>query len=100
MPTPAWKPLSDAYVPVREWLARLKPDVAIVVYNDHGADFQLEKYPTFEIGAADSYAIAVEALRPRPLPRLRGNADFSFRLCESLLMQEFDLTVCREMGVE
>jgi len=24
---PAWKPLWDAYVPVREWLSRLKPDV-------------------------------------------------------------------------
>src|SRR4051812_735362 len=30
---PAWKPLFDAYVPVREWLAKLKPDVAIVVYT-------------------------------------------------------------------
>ena len=39
MQEPAWKPLFDAYVPVREWLAQLKPDVAIVVYNDHGADF-------------------------------------------------------------
>ena len=51
--TPAWKPLFDAYVPVREWLAQLKPDVAIVVYNDHGADFSFDKYPTFAIGAAD-----------------------------------------------
>ena len=50
---PAWKPLFDAYVPVREWLGRLEPDIAIVVYNDHGADFMFDKYPTFAIGAAD-----------------------------------------------
>lgn len=37
--TPAWRPLFDAYVPVREWLQEIKPDVAIMVYNDHGADF-------------------------------------------------------------
>jgi hypothetical protein len=64
--TPAWKPLSDAYVPVREWLARLEPDVAIVVYNDHGADFMFDKYPTFALGAADRYAIADEGFGTRP----------------------------------
>ena len=100
MQTPAWKTLSDAYVPVREWLARLRPDVAIVVYNDHGADFQLDKYPTFAIGAADEYAIADEGFGTRPLPAVRGDAEFSFHLVESLVAEEFDLTVCQEMGVE
>jgi protocatechuate 4,5-dioxygenase, beta chain len=100
MQTPAWKPLTDAYVPVREWLSRLKPDVAIVVYNDHGADFMLEKYPTFAIGAADSYAIADEGFGTRPLPPIRGDARLSDHLCESLIDDEFDLTVCQEMGVE
>jgi protocatechuate 4,5-dioxygenase, beta chain len=100
MQTPAWKPLADAYVPVREWLAKLKPDVAIVVYNDHGADFMLDKYPTFAIGAAERYAIADEGFGTRPLPEVRGDADFSFHLIESLVADEFDLTVCQEMGVE
>jgi protocatechuate 4,5-dioxygenase, beta chain len=98
--TPAWKPLADAYVPVRAWLEQLRPDVAIVVYNDHGADFMLEKYPTFAIGAADSYAIADEGFGTRPLPPVRGDAEFSFHLVESLIEDEFDLTVCQEMGVE
>src|SRR6476646_8251621 len=31
---PAWQPLLDAYIPVREWLERLEPDVALVMYND------------------------------------------------------------------
>jgi protocatechuate 4,5-dioxygenase beta chain len=100
MQTPAWKPLADAYIPVRDWLKKIKPDVAIVVYNDHGADFQLEKYPTFAIGAADSYAIADEGFGTRPLPPVRGDAELSAHLCESLIADEFDLTVCQEMGVE
>jgi protocatechuate 4,5-dioxygenase, beta chain len=100
MQTPAWKPLWDAYVPVREWLSRLRPDVAIVVYNDHGADFNFDKYPTFAIGAADSYPIADEGFGTRPLPQVRGNADFSIHLCESLVADEFDLTVCQELAVE
>jgi protocatechuate 4,5-dioxygenase, beta chain len=97
---PAWKPLFDAYVPVREWLQKLKPDVAIVVYNDHGADFTFDKYPTFALGAADCYRIADEGFGTRALPEVPGDAEFSIHLCESLIAQEFDLTVCQEMGVE
>lgn len=100
MQTPAWKPLWDAYVPVREWLARLEPDVAIVVYNDHAAEFAFDRYPTFALGAADRYAIADEGFGTRPLPEVPGDVDFSIHLCESLVEDEFDLTVCQEMGVE
>jgi hypothetical protein len=97
---PAWKPLFDAYVPVREWLARLKPDVAIVVYNDHGADFSFDKYPTFALGAAERYAIGDEGFGKRPLPEVPGDAEFSIHLCERLIEAEFDLTVCQELAVE
>ena len=100
MQSPAWKPLADAYVPVRSWLKKLKPDVAIVVYNDHGADFMFDKYPTFAVGAAERYAIADEGFGTRPLPEVRGDADFSFHLCEQLVQAEFDLTVCQELAVE
>ena len=97
---PAWKPLFDAYVPVRSWLEKLMPDVAIVVYNDHVAEFPFDKYPTFALGAADSYAIADEGFGTRPLPQVSGDAEFSTHLVESLIADEFDLTVCQEMGVE
>jgi protocatechuate 4,5-dioxygenase beta chain len=100
MDTPAWKPLADAYVPVRQWLSRLEPDVAIVVYNDHGAEFLFDKYPTFALGAAERYAIADEGFGTRALPEIRGHAELSIHLCESLIADEFDLTVCQEMGVE
>jgi protocatechuate 4,5-dioxygenase, beta chain len=96
----AWKPLFDAYVPVRQWLSLLKPDVAIVVYNDHGADFTFDKYPTFALGAADRYPIADEGFGTRALPEVRGDAELSIHLCEELIAAEFDLTVCQEMGVE
>jgi protocatechuate 4,5-dioxygenase beta chain len=98
--TPAWKPLFDAYVPVRAWLQELKPDVAIMVYNDHGADFFFDKYPTFAVGCADSYAIADEGFGTRPLPAIPGDLAFSQHLCRSLVYDEFDITVCQEMAVE
>jgi protocatechuate 4,5-dioxygenase beta chain len=98
--TPAWKPLFDAYVPVRQWLQEIKPDVAIMVYNDHGADFFFDKYPTFAVGCADRYAIADEGFGVRPLPPIPGDLAFSQHLCRSLVYDEFDITVCQEMAVE
>lgn len=98
--TPAWKPLFDAYVPVREWLGALKPDVCIMVYNDHGADFFFDRYPTFAVGCADHYAIADEGFGTRALPTIRGDLAFSQHLCQSLVYDEFDLTICQQMAVE
>jgi protocatechuate 4,5-dioxygenase beta chain len=98
---PGWKPLFDAFVPVRDWLKRLDPDVALVVYNDHGGDFFFDKYPTFALGAAERYEIADEGFGVRPLPGFAGDFDLSRRLCESLVYdEEFDLTVCLDMKVE
>lgn len=98
--TAAWRPLFDAYVPVREWLKELKPDIVIMVYNDHGADFFFDKYPTFAVGCADSYAIADEGFGTRPFPAIPGDLAFSQHLCRSLVFGEFDLTICQEMRVE
>ena len=53
--TPEWQPLYDMFVPVKKWLAKIDPTVAIIVYNDHGTDLFFDKYPTFALGAADSY---------------------------------------------
>ena len=98
---PAWKPLFDAYIPVREWLAQLEPDVAIVIYNDHAADFGFDKYPTFALGVAESYAIGDEGFGTRPLPRVQGDLDLSIHLSEALVYEhEFDLTLCQEIAVE
>jgi protocatechuate 4,5-dioxygenase, beta chain len=72
----------------------------IMVYNDHGADFFFDKYPTFAVGCADSYAIADEGFGVRPLPPIRGDLEFSQHLCRSLVYDEFDITVCQEMRVE
>jgi protocatechuate 4,5-dioxygenase, beta chain len=98
---PAWKPLFDAYVPVRQWLAKLQPDVAIVVYNDHVADFTFDKYPTFALGVAERYAIGDEGFGTRPLPPVAGDVELSTHLAEALIYEhEFDLTLCQELAVE
>ncbi len=61
-----WKPLFTGYAAAREWMARIKPDVAIVVYNDHGTTFSLESIPTFAIGVADEFPPPTKAGGPGP----------------------------------
>ena len=100
--TPAWKPLFDAYKPVQAWLSEeIDADVAIIVYNDHACDFSFDKYPTYALGVAETYAIADEGFGIRPLPPVKGDVAFSSHLCRHLIHEEeFDITVCREMAVE
>jgi protocatechuate 4,5-dioxygenase beta chain len=99
--TPAWKPLFDNYKPVKQWLKEeVKADVAIVIYNDHGVDFFFDKYPTFAIGAAERYGIPDEGFGTRPLPAVKGDPDLSWHIAESLIHDEFDMTVCQEMAVD
>ena len=97
---PDWKPVFEAYKPVQRWLRELKPDVAIVVYNDHGSSMFFDKYPTFAIGAADRYQIGDEGWGPRPLPDVPGDPEFSWHLAEELVYDEFDMTICQELSVE
>jgi len=62
---PVWKPYFDRVQPARDWIAKLKPDVCIVVYNDHASAFSLELIPTFTIGVADEFPPADEGYGPR-----------------------------------
>lgn len=97
----AWKPLFDGYEPVKAWLRdEVRPDIAIVVYNDHGSSFFFDKYPTFALGASDLYPVGDEGWGRRPLPDFPGDAAFSWHLAESLVYGEFDITLCQELAVE
>jgi protocatechuate 4,5-dioxygenase beta chain len=97
---PYWKPFFGAFPKAREWLARVKPDVAVVVYNDHGLQFFLDKLPTFAVGAAQEYRNADEGWGLPTLPPYRGDAAFSWHLIESLVADEFDITTCQEVLVD
>ena len=97
---PYWKPFFDGFAPVHEWLAEVKPDVAVVVYNDHGLNFFLDKMPTFAVGAAPDYRNADEGWGIPTLPPFQGDPALSWHLIETLVGEEFDLTTCQEMLVD
>jgi len=98
--TPEWKPFFDSYAPVHSWLKEVRPDVAIVVYNDHGLNFFLDKIPTFAVGAALSYKNADEGWGLPEVPPFPGSPQLSWHIIESLVADEFDVTMCQEMLVD
>jgi len=97
---PYWKPFFDGFIPVRNWLVEVKPDVVIVVYNDHGLNFFLDKMPTFSVGAAPEYHNADEGWGIPTVPAFQGDTALSWHLIQSLVGEEFDLTTCQEMKVD
>ena len=97
---PYWRPFFDAYHPVRAWLETVRPTIAIVVYNDHGLNFFLDKMPAFAVGAAAEYRNADEGWGLPTLAPFPGDAAFSWHLIEALAAADFDLTTCQEMLVD
>jgi protocatechuate 4,5-dioxygenase beta chain len=94
---PYFKPFFDGFIPVHRWLAEAKPDVAVVIYNDHGLNFFLDKMPTFAIGAAHEYHNADEGWGA-PMPHVfTGEPRLSWHIIDALVSDEFDLTTCQEM---
>lgn len=97
---PYWKPFFDGFTPAHAWLKRVKPDVVVVFYNDHGLNFFLDKMPTFAVGAAATYQNADEGWGIPTLPPFKGCADLSWHLIDHLIEQEFDIVTCQEMLVD
>jgi protocatechuate 4,5-dioxygenase beta chain len=97
---PYWKPFFDGFLPVHRWLAEMKPDVAVVFYNDHGLNFFLDKMPTFAVGAAPEYRNADEGWGIPTLPPFQGQVDLSWHIIEHLVAKDFDVTTCQEMLVD
>jgi protocatechuate 4,5-dioxygenase beta chain len=97
---PYWKPFFDGYAPIRAWLDRADPDLVVVVYNDHGLNFFLDKMPTFAVGAAPLYRNDDEGWGLPTLGPFLGDPAASWHIIESLVADEFDVTTCQEMLVD
>jgi protocatechuate 4,5-dioxygenase beta chain len=97
---PYWEPFFAGYPEARRWLKLVDPDVAVMVYNDHGLNFFLDKMPTFAIGAASEYRNADEGWGLPTVAPYRGDPQLSWHIIESLVADEFDVTSCQEMLVD
>jgi len=97
---PYWQPLFAGYEWTKAWAAANLPDVVILVYNDHASAFTPEIVPTFALGCADEFPPADEGYGPRPVPVVQGHADLAAHLAQSLILDEFDLTLMYKLDVD
>ena len=98
--TDYWKPLFQGYEPSKKWMAETAPDVVIMVYNDHTNAFDFRMIPTFALGCADEFPIADEGWGPRPVPVVKGYPELASHIVQSVILDEFDLTIVNEMEVD
>ncbi|KGG96374.1 class III extradiol dioxygenase subunit beta, partial [Comamonas thiooxydans] len=83
-----------------QWMKDNKPDVIFLVYNDHATAFSLDCIPTFAIGTAAEFQPADEGWGPRPVPKVVGHPDLGSHIAQSVIQQDFDLTIVNKMDVD
>jgi len=97
---PYWQPVFKGFEFSRQWMKEVKPDVCFVVYNDHCTAFDASCIPTFALGCAASFNPADEGWGPRPVPVVRNHAKLASHIAQSLILDEFDMTIMNEMEVD
>ena len=97
---PYWQPVFKGYGYSKQWMKDNPPDVIILVFNDHATAFSLEMIPTFAIGTAASYQPADEGWGPRPVPTVIGHPELAAHIAQSVIQQDFDLTIVNKMDVD
>ncbi|MEZ5945569.1 MAG: class III extradiol dioxygenase subunit beta [Hyphomonas sp.] len=97
-----FKPIFAGYDWTKDWIARPenRPDVVILVYNDHASAFDMNLIPTFAIGCAEEFKPADEGWGPRPVPVVKNDPDFAWHVAESLILDDFDMTIINQMDVD
>jgi hypothetical protein len=95
-----WKPMFEGYEFSKKWAKENKPDVIFLCYNDHATAFDLEVVPTFAIGCADEFPPADEGWGPRPVPTVQGAPDLACHIAQSVIQDDFDLTIINRMSVD
>jgi protocatechuate 4,5-dioxygenase, beta chain len=97
---PYWVPLFKGYEPSKSWMEASKPDVIFLVYNDHATAFSLEMIPTFAIGCAAEFQPADEGYGARPVPTVIGHPELASHIAQSVIQDDFDLTIVNKMDVD
>ncbi len=97
---PYWQPVFAGYDFSKQWLQENPPDVVFLVYNDHATAFSLELIPTFAIGCAAQFEPADEGWGPRPVPVVQGHPELAAHITQSVIQDDFDLTIVNKMTVD
>lgn len=95
-----WKPVFEGYEYVKEWAKKEKPDVILLVFNDHASAFDMNFVPTFALGCAEEFQPADEGWGPRPVPTVKGHPELAAHIAQEVIQDNFDLTIINKMDVD
>ena len=95
-----WQPVFRGYDFSKQWEKEQKPDVIFLVFNDHATAFSLDLIPTFAIGTAAEFQPADEGWGPRPVPKVIGHPKLAAHIAQSVIQDDFDLTIVNKMDVD
>ena len=97
---PYWQKVFSGYEFSKSWIESHRPDVVFLVYNDHATAFSLELIPTFAIGTAAAFPPADEGYGARPVPTVVGHPELASHIAQSVIQDDFDLTIVNRMDVD
>ena len=95
-----WALIFKAYEPVRQWLDDKKPDVLVMIYNDHVTSFFFDHYSAFALGIGDTWRVADEGGGARELPAVGGHAGLARHIGASLVADEFDMSFFQDKPLD
>ena len=97
---PVWKPIFENFAPLAAWLAEKRPDVLLLIYNDHVTSFFFDHYSAFALGVGPQWRVADEGAGPRDLPAVKGHPQLAAHIGHSLMADEFDMSFFQDRALD
>ena len=97
---PTWAPIFEQFAPLARWLAAKRPDVLVLVYNDHITSFFFDHYSAFALGIGPEWPVADEGGGARKLPPIAGHPALAAHIGRSLVADEFDMSFYQRRALD
>ncbi|WP_165855744.1 gallate dioxygenase [Marinobacter sp. JSM 1782161] len=97
---PAWSPIFEGFRHVQQWVDDQDIDVLFMIFNDHITSFFFDHYSPFALGVDEVYRTADEGGGARDYPPTKGHAALSRHIAQSLMNDEFDLSVFQKKPLD
>ena len=97
---PVWAPIFENFAPLSAWLAEKRPDVLVLIYNDHVTSFFFDHYSAFALGVGPEWQVADEGGGARDLPPIKGHPELASHIGHSLMADEFDMSFFQHRALD
>jgi gallate dioxygenase len=97
---PAWAPIFEHFEPLRQWLADKKPDVLVIIFNDHVTSFFFDHYSAFTLGIGEKFPVADEGGGARDLAPAIGHPALARHIGQALMADEFDMSFFQDKPLD